>query len=453
MSSQETSGYLQKQGGLFGAWKQRYFTLNGDTLAWYPKPGQKEKGKVKLSTSCQIQPAPDSKKPNSFRILSNAKTYLIAADTPAQYQTWFSAIQKVVGDSGPSTAPTPSSSASNASSAKKKMSVESFELVSVLGRGTYGKVQLVRLKETGHLYAMKSMSKQQLADSDQIQQTITEKNVLIEIQHPFLVSAHFTFQDETKIFMVLDYVPGGELFGRLKEERVFSEERVRIYSAEILLGLGHLHKLGYIYRDLKPENILVDRNGHLKITDFGLAKKTEGGGQTGTFCGTPEYLAPEMLLQQPYDKAVDWWSFGILIYEMLVGIPPFYDENVNTMYRAIVQDPVRYPASVSANAKDIISKLLDRNPKSRLGSSKNDFEDIKLNVFYKGLNWKDVLDKKLNPGWVPKLKKEDDPSNFCQEFVEEPTGLTFEERTNLLDSANASFQGFTCVQDSNLDKL
>jgi len=198
--------------------------------------------------------------------------------------------------------------------------------------------------------------------------------------------------------MVLDYVPGGELFGRLKEEGSFSEQRVRLYAAEILVGLGHLHSLKYVYRDLKPENILVDSDGHLKLTDFGLVKtKMETDSTTSTFCGTPEYIAPEMLQQQPYTKSVDWWSFGILVYEMLTGLPPFYDENVNKMYRMILSEPLTFPDSMSPEAQDLISQLLDRNPETRLGASANDYEDIKKHPFFAPLNWDKVLSKQYTP--------------------------------------------------------
>jgi serine/threonine protein kinase len=267
-----------------------------------------------------------------------------------------------------------------------------------------------------------------------------------------LVGAHYTFQTQTKIYLVLDYVPGGELFGRLKEEGRFDEPRTRLYAAEILLGLGHLHKMGLVYRDLKPENILVDAEGHLKITDFGLVKKnlrspTE---TTTTFCGTPEYIAPEMLQQRPYTKSVDWWSFGVLVYEMLVGLPPFYDGNTNKMYRAILHDQINFPHHVSPRAEDLISRLLDRDPKARLGASEADAEEIKRHPFFEMLDWDDVMARKVRPQWRPKIATEDDTSHFDAQFTSQAHDATQEEDATVTPETQRAFLNFTCVQEQRL---
>ena len=274
----------------------------------------------------------------------------------------------------------------------KKIGINDLEIIRVLGRGTFSKVSVVRNKHTKKLYAMKSMSKRLLEETENIGQSLTEKDVLFQINYPFLVSAHYSFQTPQKIFIVLDYIPGGELFGRLKEEGRFNENRARLYAAEILLGIGYLHQKGYIYRDLKPENILVDSNGHLKITDFGLVKgHMTSESTTTTFCGTPEYVAPEMLQQIPYTRSIDWRSYGILLFEMISGLPPFYDENTNKMYQMILNEDVIFPPCFSNEAKDFVSKLLDRNPSTRLGSSENDAEKKKKHPFFSSINWNDVL--------------------------------------------------------------
>jgi serine/threonine protein kinase len=299
---------------------------------------------------------------------------------------------------------------------------------------------------------MKVMSKRLLAEYEQVEQTLTEKAVLIETRHPFLVGAHFTFQTDSQIYLVLDYVPGGELFSRLKEEHQFSERRTKLYAAEILLGLGHLHSKGFIYRDLKPENILVDRDGHLKLTDFGLVKPKmgEGSATTTTFCGTPEYIAPEMLQQKPYTKAVDWWSFGILVYEMLCGLPPFYDENTNRMYRAILHDEVNFPGSTSPLAQDLILKLLERNPRERMGSGDEDYREIQSHLFFTGIEWEDVLTKRVMPEWVPTIKDATDTSNFDAEFTQEDVKPPVEEEL-VSGTVQSAFHKFTYVQGGGLE--
>jgi serine/threonine protein kinase len=296
---------------------------------------------------------------------------------------------------------------------------------------------------------MKTMEKKLLEETEQVQATLVEKNVLLTLNHPFLVGAHATFQSPQNIYMVIDYVPGGELFKRLQDDGKFSESRARLYTAEIALGLGFLHSKGFIYRDLKPENILVDAGGHLRITDFGLVKgsMSTSASTTTTFCGTPEYIAPEMLQQQPYTKAVDWWSLGILVFEMLSGLPPFYDENTNKMYRMILQDDINYPAGISAAAKDFIGALLDRNAGTRLGAGDADVEELKGHAFFDGLKWADIEAKKIKPEWVPDIKGEGDTHLFDAEFTDEAAGGGAGDA--FIDpSTQAQFQGFTCTAES-----
>ena len=457
MSTPIKQGWSTKQGGLIKTWKKRWFVLYKDALVYYTKQGAEEQGRINIDTTCVVSAAPDCKKQPAYKVVTEGRTYYIVTETPQEATEWITAIGNVIKSmkSGPAPAPAAATSATPKPAAPvKKVSMDDFTIVGVLGRGTYGKVQLIKEKATGKLYALKTMSKKLLAESDQIEQTITERDLLLKTNHPFLVSARYTFQSDAKIFMVLDYVPGGELFGRLKEESTFSENRVKLYAAEICLGIGHLHKLGFIYRDLKPENILVDINGHLKITDFGLAKNVDAAGGTLTsFCGTPEYIAPEMLQRQPYTKSVDWWSFGIIVFEMLTGLPPFYDENVNQMYRAILRDEITYPSHVSPNARDLINKLLDRNPDTRLGAGPRDVEEIKEHPFFSSLNWNDVLEKKIKPEWVPNIKNAEDTSMFDEEFTQETGGVSFEDGSLIGADTQQQFTGFTCTQESSLDDL
>jgi serine/threonine protein kinase len=283
-----------------------------------------------------------------------------------------------------------------------------------------------------------------------VSQTITEKQVLFKVAFPFCVSAHATFQTPDQIVMILDYVPGGELFGRLKEDGKFGESRARLYAAELALAIGHLHSQGFIYRDLKPENILVDRDGHIKLTDFGLVKSqmTSASSTTTTFCGTPEYIAPEMLQQQPYTKSVDWWSFGILVYEMLAGMPPFYDENTNHMYRRIISENIQFPPDFPRAAKDLVNALCDRNPAVRLGSSERDIEDVKGHPFFASLSWDSVYEKKYTPEWVPLIANEQDTQFFDQEALEGGDDEGVAAGTVVLAATQEQFQGFTCTDDA-----
>ncbi|EAY16833.1 AGC family protein kinase [Trichomonas vaginalis G3] len=448
------TGWATKQGGMIKTWKKRYFVLTDDWLVYYDKPDGNEHGRIPLDPTVVVSPAPDCKKQPAYKIVTSGRTYYVVPETQAEVNEWVAVLTAAINNSKNKRIPKAGVpvQTSNSTTPAKKVSMDDFTILGVLGRGTYGKVQLVKEKETGKLFALKTMSKRLLAESDQVEQTITERNVLLTTKHPFLVCAHYTFQTDAKIFMVLDYVPGGELFGRLKEESLFAESRVRLYAAEICLGLGYLHKLGFIYRDLKPENILVDQDGHLKITDFGLAKNTDMG-TTSTFCGTPEYIAPEMLQRLPYTKAVDWWSYGIIIYEMLTGLPPFYDENTNQMYRSILRDDVKYPSHVSHDARSLINQLLNRNPEARLGSGPSDYEEIKAHPFFASINWENVFNKKTKPEWKPKIKNATDTSLFDEEFTHETGGVSFEDGSLIGADTQEQFNGFTCTQDSTLDKL
>ena len=217
----------------------------------------------------------------------------------------------------------------------------------------------VRKKDDGQIYAMKVLRKEAIIARKQVDHTRAEKAILQKIRHPFIVKLNYAFQTEDKLYMVLDFVNGGELFFHLKNEGKFSEERIRLYAAEISLALNHLHSMDIVYRDLKPENILIDSDGHICITDFGLSKEiTPEEGATHTFCGTPEYLAPEVLKGQGHGCPVDWWSLGTLIYEMFTGLPPFYSQNINIMYQKILNGELRFPDFMSPDASDLLEGVI-----------------------------------------------------------------------------------------------
>lgn len=443
MSSQTKEGYLTKLGKVVKNWKKRWFVLDGTQLSYYEKPGKKQLGTIDLSKAIQVQINDDPKKENSFKIIiPNYRTYVIFADSQQECEDWVNALNKIIKPEA--TTPTTDTTKQAAPSDHHHYSADDFTLIRVLGRGSFGKVQLVRCKQNGKLYAMKTMNKKLLEESDQVQATILERNILLQINYPFLVSARYTFQNAQKIFLVLDYVSGGDLFNRIREEEYFNESRACLYAAEIALALGYLHKLGYVYRDIKSDNILIDNEGHLKITDFGLTKNRmkKASDTTTTFCGTPDYMAPEMILDQPYTKDVDWWGFGVLVFEMLTGITPFYDDSQNAMYRSIVNDEPSYPLRMSKKAKSFIGRLLQKDPNKRLGHGDADVEDIKKDPFFSELNWDDVLNKKIKPEWIPKIKNEIDTSNFDSRFTEENAAISYEPGT-VTEETQVTFQGFT----------
>jgi len=320
-----------------------------------------------------------------------------------------------------------------------------FELLKVLGRGAFGKVMQVKKISDGKIYAMKILKKKAIVERNQVEHTKAERKILQELQHPFLMTLRHAFQSPEKLYLVLDYYKGGELFFHLKSQRRFSEHDARIYVGEIGLALGHLHSLSVIYRDLKPENILLDDDGHVCLTDFGLAKDVGEGEKTETFCGTPEYLAPEIIQGFGHDKAVDWWSLGILLYELTVGIPPFYSRNVNEMYNKIQHGVLRFPPFLSDPCKDIITRLLNRDPKKRMGSAK-DFEELKEHQFFKSINFDHLYAKKIKPTFKPALganAAETDTSMFDEQFLNEPVVDSVVPDGNLGSADNAEFQGFT----------
>jgi len=324
----------------------------------------------------------------------------------------------------------------------EKVRLEDFELLKVLGRGSFGKVMQVRKKTDGKVYAMKILKKRAIIARNQVEHTKEERKILQSLQHPFLMTLRYAFQSKEKLYFVLDYFQGGELFFHLKNNRRFPEDVARIYVGEIGLALGHLHSLQVIYRDLKPENILLDDNGHVCLTDFGLSKDVDPTDKAHTFCGTPEYLAPEIVTGAGHDKAVDWWSLGILLYELTVGIPPFYSQNVNEMYNKIQHGVLRFPPFLSENCKNLIVQLLNRDPKKRLGS-KDDVNDIKAHPFFKTISWEKMMKKEIDPPYKPKTKSSTDTNNFDSTFTSEPVVDSMVAPSTLSQTATEPTESFT----------
>ena len=302
----------------------------------------------------------------------------------------------------------------------KHVCLDDFQTLKVIGRGSYGKVTLVQYKKTKELYAMKSLKKDVLLDQDQVESTLLEKKILQSLDYPFLVGMVFCFQSEERIYFVMPFVRGGELFQHLRNSRFFPEDKVKFYAAIIGLSLEYLHTHGIVYRDIEPENILIDEDGYLRLVDFGMAKILQGDEKATSFCGTPEYLAPEIITGEGHNRAADWWSYGILTYEMFFGIPPFFCDNQEKMYQLITRAELRFPKkiNISDEAKDLLQKLLIKNQDERLGS-KNGFNEIRAHPFFKGLDFTALEHRKIEAPYKPPLKDSTDVTNFDAEFTSE----------------------------------
>ncbi|XP_046425120.1 ribosomal protein S6 kinase 2 beta isoform X2 [Neodiprion fabricii] len=325
-----------------------------------------------------------------------------------------------------------------------------FELLKVLGQGSFGKVFLVRKvvgKDGGSLYAMKVLKKATLKVRDRVR-TKMERNILVDVEHPFIVRLHYAFQTEGKLYLILDFLRGGDLFTRLSKEVMFTEEDVKFYLAELALALGHIHNLGIIYRDLKPENILLDADGHISLTDFGLSKQPLDDTKTYSFCGTVEYMAPEVVNRKGHSFAADWWSFGVLMFEMLTGALPFQGANRKETMTQILKAKLGMPHYISTEAQALLRVLFKRNPANRLGSG--GVEEIKSHMFFASIDWGALFEKKVKPPFKPAVSREDEAFYFDSEF----TCKTPKDSPGVPPSANAHelFRGFSFVAPCLLDE-
>ncbi|EOA82913.1 uncharacterized protein SETTUDRAFT_95441 [Exserohilum turcica Et28A] len=353
---------------------------------------------------------------------------------------------------------------------KKHYGPEDFEILKLIGKGTFGQVFQVRKRDTRRIYAMKVLSKKVIVQKKEVAHTLGERNILVRTamaDSAFIVGLKFSFQTPSDLYFVTDYMSGGELFWHLQREGRFQEARAKFYIAELILALQHLHEHNIVYRDLKPENILLDANGHIALCDFGLSKAnlTENA-TTNTFCGTTEYLAPEVLLDEHgYTKMVDFWSLGVLVFEMCCGWSPFYAEDTQQMYKNIAFGKVRFPRdALSTEGRNFVKGLLNRNPKHRLGATR-DAEELKDHPFFADIDWDALSKKNVVPPFKPKLKGELDVSNFDPEFTNALNGAgslnaraaalasgVNSASTPLSPTMQANFAGFTFTDQSTMEQ-
>jgi p70 ribosomal S6 kinase len=337
-----------------------------------------------------------------------------------------------------------------------RLGPEDFQLLRVLGKGGYGKVFQVRKTsgaDKGKIFAMKVLKKATIIRNQKdTAHTKAERNILEAVKSPFICDLSYAFQTGGKLYLILEYLSGGELFMHLEREGIFMEDVAAFYLAEIAVAIEHLHKQGIIYRDLKPENILLDSRGHVKLTDFGLCKEAiEGDQKTHTFCGTIEYMAPEILMRSGHNKAVDWWSLGALMFDMLTGGPPFTAETRKKTIDKILKGRLTLPPFLSPEARDLIKRLLKRHVETRLGAGPDDAQEIKDHPFFRHFNWDLVYARELEPVYKPKLTGEEDVSLFDTKFtkmtpVDSPCEPTVPMSVN-------PFEGFTYVAPSVLDEV
>ncbi|KAM3824338.1 protein kinase C zeta type isoform 3-T3 [Vipera latastei] len=335
------------------------------------------------------------------------------------------------------------------------LGLQDFDLIRVIGRGSYAKVLLVRLKKNDQIYAMKVVKKELVHDDEDIDWVQTEKHVFEQASsNPFLVGLHSCFQTTSRLFLVIEYVNGGDLMFHMQRQRKLPEEHTRFYAAEICIALNFLHERGIIYRDLKLDNVLLDTEGHIKLTDYGMCKEGLGPGDTtSTFCGTPNYIAPEILRGEEYGFSVDWWALGVLMFEMMAGRSPFDiitdNPDMNTedyLFQVILEKPIRIPRFLSVKASHVLKGFLNKDPKERLGCQhQTGFSEIKSHTFFRSIDW-DLLEKKqATPPFQPQITDDYGLDNFDTQFTSEPVQLTPDDEDVIKRIDQSEFEGFEYI--------
>lgn len=330
--------------------------------------------------------------------------------------------------------------------------LEDFELLRVIGRGSYAKVLMVELKQSRRIYAMKVIKKEMFYgnENEDIDWVQTEKHVFEQASnYPFLVGLHSCFQNRSRLFFVIEFVRGGDLMYHMQRKRKLSEPEAQFYAAEISLALDFLHMRGIIYRDLKLDNVLLDHEGHIKLTDYGMCKEGIGpGDKTSTFCGTPNYISPELLRGDVYDFSVDWWALGVLLYEMLAGKSPFdmLDKSEDALFQTILEKTIRIPRSLSVAAQNILKAFLKKDPTERLGCDpKRGFSEIKSHPFFNQIDWDQLERRQVTPPYTPPTESDRDLAHFDPDFTQQPVCFTPDNEDTISKLDQSEFDGFEYV--------
>lgn len=332
--------------------------------------------------------------------------------------------------------------------AGQRIGLDHFNFLAVLGKGNFGKVMLAEMKRSRKLYAIKVLKKEFIIENDEVESIRSEKRVFLianKERHPFLTNLHACFQTETRVYFVMEYVSGGDLMLHIQRGQ-FGTKRAQFYAAEVCLTLKYFHENGVIYRDLKLDNIMLTLDGHIKVADYGLCKDMWYDTATSTFCGTPEFMAPEILLDKKYGRAVDWWAFGVLIYQMLLQQSPFRGEDEDEIYDAILADEPLYPIHMPRDSVSILQKLMTREPDQRLGSGPTDAQEVMSQPFFRNINWDDIYHKRVQPPFKPSIKNATDTSNFDSEFTSVTPVLT-PVQSVLSQTMQEEFRGFSYTAD------
>lgn len=412
MASHE--GYLITKAGFFKRSKRKYFVLQDSSLIMKKSPhSSKTKHICDLDKDTLINYY-SLKDHDAILIMKGKKKIEFTSKNKEDLLGWLLDLRTVTFCS-------------------TNLTMESFKIISVIGRGFFGKVMLVSMISTGQLFALKTIHKEKLIHSGRVKTVLAEREILAKLDHPFIEKLEFAFQTPTKFYIGLEYINGGDLQSQIDNH--INKEDIPLYIFEISLALNFLHSKGIIYRDLKPENILISKDGHLKLVDFGLSKDISETNSTKTFCGTSDFLAPEVIILKPYSYEVDWWTLGILLYELLFNKNPFHDDNKDRFYFNVTQGKLNFPENADPSAVDLITHLLDRDPKKRYG-----FNQIINHEYMKNLNEDDVYNKKYAPHFVPELINEEDVKYCDPECVNEPA---VDSVATLPLGEDQRFQGFS----------
>ncbi|KAF8399369.1 hypothetical protein HHK36_015234 [Tetracentron sinense] len=326
-----------------------------------------------------------------------------------------------------------------------KMGPGDFAILRVIGQGAFGKVFLVRKKDNSGgddgIFAMKVMRKETIIKKNHVDYMKAERDILTKVEHPYIVQLRYSFQTKSKLYLILDFINGGHLFFHLYRQGMFSEDQARVYTAELVSAVSHLHKRGIVHRDLKPENILMDSDGHVMLTDFGLSKEIDESSRSNSMCGTTEYMAPEILLSKGHNKDADWWSVGILLYEMLTGQAPFTHANRQKLQQRIIQEKMKLPPYLSSEVHSLLKGLLQKEPSRRLGNGPSGGDEIKNHKWFRSINWKKLETRELQPKFKPDVNGSDCTANFDQCW----TAMPPDDSPASTPTAGEHFQGYTYV--------